>query len=68
MVEANQSLSSENYSIFTVTKAVFEFELRNQLLLAVNQNPENKVLIDYFQNRVNELQKRISDIENFYKK
>jgi hypothetical protein len=58
-MQAQSVSSSDNYSLETMVRYAFHYEVQNVLQLKPNQNdPEIKMVIDYMQRRIDEIAKK----------
>ena len=58
-MQAQTVASSDNYSLETMIRYAFHYELQNTLQIKPNQNdPELKTVIEYMQRRIDEIAKK----------
>ena len=58
-MQAQSVASSDNYSLETMVRYAFHYEVQNVLQLKPNQNdPELKTVIEYMQRRIDEIAKK----------
>ena len=58
-MQAQSVASSDNYSLETMIRYAFHYELQNTLQIKPNQNdPELKTVIEYMQRRIDEIAKK----------
>jgi len=58
-MQAQSVASTDNYSLETMIRYAFHYEVQNTLQTKPNQNdPELKTVIDYMQRRIDEIAKK----------
>ena len=58
-MQAQVTATSENYSLDTMIRYAFHYEVQNTLQTKPNQNdPELKTVIEYMQRRIDEIAKK----------
>jgi len=58
-MQAQSVASSDNYSLETMIRYAFHYEVQNTLQTKPNQNdPELKTVIEYMQRRIDEIAKK----------
>jgi hypothetical protein len=58
-MQAQSVASSDNYSLETMIRYAFHYELQNTLQTKPNQNdPDLKTVIEYMQRRIDEIAKK----------
>jgi hypothetical protein len=58
-MQAQVTATSENYSLDTMIRYAFHYEVQNNLQTKSNQNdPELKTVIEYMQRRIDEIAKK----------
>ena len=58
-MQAQSAASSDNYSLETMIRYAFHYEIQNTLQTKPNQNdPDLKTVIEYMQRRIDEIAKK----------